>query len=218
MFDLAPSGVYRAASVARNAGALLPHRFTLACARGPSAVCSLYFGVISISTSGTCKIKRNQLTSLRDKRVNVSFSNYLDQLTEKQQAIFHANVGLLTSMDIPHTVGAPGPMWVIPSTLDVGDSSIDTLQKRKTDCDPVRCPQIKDGRLYPCDLIQSVHGLELGNYPDSFVSLDSVWLRHDIERFMAQTFYRACERCKGNQGTTSAAGEQGYINLLGVEA
>ena len=176
------------------------------------------FGVISISTSGTCKIKRNQLASLRDKRVNVSFSNYLDQLTEKQQAFFHSNVGLLKSMDIPHTIGAPGPMWVVPSTLDVGDSSIDTLQKRKLDCDPVRCPQIKNGVLYPCDLIQSVHGLELGDYPDSFVSLDGTGLRHDIERFMAQTFYRACERCKGNQGTTSAAGEQGYINLLGVEA
>ena len=38
---LAPGGVYRAARVAPGAGALLPHRFTLACARGPSAVCSL---------------------------------------------------------------------------------------------------------------------------------------------------------------------------------
>jgi len=28
-FDLAPGGVYRAAQVALNAGALLPHRFTL---------------------------------------------------------------------------------------------------------------------------------------------------------------------------------------------
>src|SRR5215218_4940284 len=34
-FDLAPGGVYRAARVTPGAGALLPHRFTLAC--GPVA-------------------------------------------------------------------------------------------------------------------------------------------------------------------------------------
>jgi hypothetical protein len=41
-FDLAPGGVYLANTVARDAGALLPHRFTLACAFRPSAVCSLW--------------------------------------------------------------------------------------------------------------------------------------------------------------------------------
>ena len=43
-FGLAPGGVCRAARVAPGAGALLPHRFTLACARSrmPSAVCSLW--------------------------------------------------------------------------------------------------------------------------------------------------------------------------------
>jgi hypothetical protein len=42
-FGLAPGGVYRADRVAPVAGALLPHRFTLACAssRPPSAVFSL---------------------------------------------------------------------------------------------------------------------------------------------------------------------------------
>src|SRR5271166_1862130 len=41
---LAPGGVYQADLVARVAGALLPHRFTLACAglSPPSAVCSLW--------------------------------------------------------------------------------------------------------------------------------------------------------------------------------
>ena len=43
LLDLAPDGVYRAVRVAPDAGALLPHRFTLTCDRspGPSAVCSL---------------------------------------------------------------------------------------------------------------------------------------------------------------------------------
>src|SRR5436190_20793985 len=42
LFGLAPGGVCRAARVTPGAGALLPHRFTLACARRPSAVCSLW--------------------------------------------------------------------------------------------------------------------------------------------------------------------------------
>jgi hypothetical protein len=44
LLNLAPDGVCRAGPVARVAGALLPHRFTLTCAtrRWPSAVCSLW--------------------------------------------------------------------------------------------------------------------------------------------------------------------------------
>ncbi len=43
-FGLAPGGVYQADQVTPAAGALLPHRFTLACARRavPSAVSSLW--------------------------------------------------------------------------------------------------------------------------------------------------------------------------------
>ncbi len=41
LFGLAPGGVYRAASCCQSRGGLLHHRFTLACARRPSAVCSL---------------------------------------------------------------------------------------------------------------------------------------------------------------------------------
>jgi len=41
LLDLAPGGVYRAATVARRAGGLLHHRFTLTAA-GAAAVCSLW--------------------------------------------------------------------------------------------------------------------------------------------------------------------------------
>ena len=44
MFDLAPGGVCQAVAITLDAGALLPHRFTLTCPRlpGSSAVCSLW--------------------------------------------------------------------------------------------------------------------------------------------------------------------------------
>jgi len=35
LLDLAPGGGYRAAEIAPDAGALLPHRFTLACSQQP---------------------------------------------------------------------------------------------------------------------------------------------------------------------------------------
>src|SRR5664280_507027 len=43
-FDLAPGGVYQATLITQDAGALLPHRFTLTCTWSPrpSAVCSLW--------------------------------------------------------------------------------------------------------------------------------------------------------------------------------
>ena len=42
LLGLAPGGVCRAVPVTRDAGGLLHHRCTLACARRPSAVCSLW--------------------------------------------------------------------------------------------------------------------------------------------------------------------------------
>jgi hypothetical protein len=42
LFGLAPGGVYRAAACCHPRGALLPHLFTLTCARRPSAVCFLW--------------------------------------------------------------------------------------------------------------------------------------------------------------------------------
>ena len=42
LFGLSPGGVYLARPVTGTGGGLLPHRFTLACARRPSAVCSLW--------------------------------------------------------------------------------------------------------------------------------------------------------------------------------
>jgi hypothetical protein len=50
LLGLAPGGVYRAARVAPGAGALLPHRFTLACA-GDSAESSAIGGLFSVALS-----------------------------------------------------------------------------------------------------------------------------------------------------------------------
>jgi len=45
LFDLAPGGVYRASSVTRAAGELLPHRFTLTPTRGRFVFCGTVRGI-----------------------------------------------------------------------------------------------------------------------------------------------------------------------------
>ena len=47
-FDLAPGGVYQATAITHNAGALLPHRFTLTCATpGGAAIGGLFSVALS---------------------------------------------------------------------------------------------------------------------------------------------------------------------------
>src|SRR4051794_16222892 len=68
LFDLAPDGVYRAIRVAPDAGALLPHRFTLTCAAdiplqvGPVAI----GGLLSVALScGSPRLGVTQHPALR---------------------------------------------------------------------------------------------------------------------------------------------------------
>jgi hypothetical protein len=63
-FDLAPGGVYRAARVAPDAGALLPHRFTLACDGGsrPSPIGGLFSVALSC---GSPRLAVSQHPALR---------------------------------------------------------------------------------------------------------------------------------------------------------
>jgi organic radical activating enzyme len=175
------------------------------------------FGVISISTSGTAMITEAHLPALYDPRVNVSFSNYLSSLSDHQKNIFHRNTNFLDEKNVQWTMGEPGPFWIIPSTLNAEVTSEETLIKRKQDCAPVRHLQIKDDHIYPCDFINAVHGLELAYYGDSVLRIDAdtSLLRRQIMLMENQESYRACERCKGNCGSTSAAGEQGYIDMRG---
>jgi len=63
-FDLAPGGVYQAARVTPAAGALLPHRFNLACGRRPSPL--PIGGLFSVALScGSPRLAVSQHLALR---------------------------------------------------------------------------------------------------------------------------------------------------------
>ena len=172
-------------------------------------------GVISISTSGTVKFKPSQLAVMKDRRVNISFSNYLDQLTERQQEMVWENMALLDEFSIPFTIGPPGRLWVIPSTLSARNLDEAGMReaKRVCGCDTI---QLKNGLIHPCDFSQAVYGLKLQDYPDSYLLVgdDPMDLRARLIEWRGRDYYGVCDRCKGCQGTTSAAGEQGYLDMM----
>jgi len=173
------------------------------------------FGVISISTSGTCHFKPSQLRAMRDRRVNISFSNYLENISEKQRAIVESNIRLLQAMDIHYTIGPPGQKWLVPSTLYARERPVEQLRDAKSGC-LCNGVQLKGGKIYPCDFGQSVDCLHLQNYPDSYVTLKYGDLRRRLRDFLERDHYQVCERCAYGGETVSTAGEQGFVDFLEV--
>jgi len=174
-------------------------------------------GLISISTSGTCAFSPRQLALLRDPRVNVSFSNYLDSLGEGQRERFQQNVAQVLTAGVPHTVGVPMPAWIIPSTLHDRHRTEAELVRKKQDCWP-RTNQLKNGKLHPCDLANSVYHLHLADHPGDYVDVAQAGgvadLRRRIRDYLDAPFYRTCGHCHGCGDLTSHAGEQGFQDFL----
>lgn len=176
------------------------------------------FGLISVATSGTYPIKEEQLIGLEDKRVNVSFSNYEQSITKVQKEVMEKNINLVKSKGISYTVGVVMPEWSIPSTLyDLNDSE-EVMIEKKTNCiQPPRCMQIKNGKLHPCDFGTSVYSLGIANYSTDYVDIENTEsadeLKTKIRNYIEQPYYRVCGHCKGMQGLTSKAAEQGYMDF-----
>ena len=176
------------------------------------------FGLISIATSGTYPIKPEQLEGLDDKRINVSFSNYEHAINEKQKEMMYRNIELIKNAGISYTVGVTIPEWSVPSTLyDLHDTEEQMIAK-KADCvPPLRCMQVKNGKLHPCDFATALYSLDLGRYEMDYVDIEHSTskeeLKEAIRAFIEQPYYRTCGHCAGMQGLTSKAAEQGYMDF-----
>ncbi len=176
------------------------------------------FGLISIATSGTWPIKEEQLEGLVDKRVNISFSNYEQSITKKQSELMYRNIELVKNMGVSYTVGKYLPEWVVPSTLyDKGDTELQMMDKKKICVLPPRAMQVKNGKLHPCDFGTAVYSLGLGQYESDYVDLAGAasgkTLKKQIQDYMDQPYYRVCGHCTQNEGLTSKAAEQGYMDF-----
>ena len=176
------------------------------------------FGIISIATSGTWPIKVEQLDGLDDKRINVSFSNYEQSISENQKKVMEKNVQLLKEHGIAYTMGVYLPEWSVPSTLyDLHDSEETMCIKKKECVQPPRCMQIKNGKLHPCDFGTALYSLGIADYEMDYVDMDRYAsveeLREKIREYIDQPYYRTCGHCAGMLGLTTKAAEQGYMDF-----
>lgn len=176
------------------------------------------FGIISIATSGTWPIQVEQLDGLEDKRVNVSFSNYTQSITDNQKKVMDQNVDLLKKNGIAYTMGIYLPEWTIPSTLyDLNESEEILTEKKKRCIQPPRCMQVKNGKLHPCDFGTAVYSLGIADYKTDYVDIEHSEsisdLREKIRVYINQPYYRVCGHCKKSMGLTSKAAEQGYMDF-----
>lgn len=175
------------------------------------------FGLISIATSGTYPIKPEQLEGLYDERVNVSFSNYTESITENQKEMFYKNIELLKKLKVCYTVGLFSPEWIIPPTLVSKDIDNEQLVRMKTKCN--HWDQIKNGKVHPCDLAMSIYSLGVADYESDYVDLTEEItveeLRKKLKEYIDRPFYESCRyhRSSGGKILTAKAAEQGYFDF-----
>lgn len=174
------------------------------------------FGLISIATSGTYPITEEQLPGLYDPRVNVSFSNYTESITENQKKIFYNNIELLKEKEVCHTVGLFSPEWIIPVTL---------LPKRDDEYARTICsachnwPQIKNGKVHPCDIGMSIYSLGIADNPSDYFDLTKelppVEFKEQLRMFLDRDRYECCKYHDYNNQDilTAKAAEQGYLDF-----
>lgn len=178
------------------------------------------FALISIATSGTCKIKKNQLDGLHDDRVNVSFSNYTPTISELQREIFYQNIKLMKENNIQHTVGLYTPQWLIPSTLGKKEFTNEEIIEKKSKC--THWLQIKNGKVHPCDFAQSLYSLQLADYESDYVDLSKYSgneLKKELVEYYKKPFYESCRHhgyINNNRSVmTTQAAQQGYADMKG---
>lgn len=181
------------------------------------------FGVLNITTNGICKITPEHLEGFRDDRARVFFSNYLSSLSPKQQEIFNKNIEFVASQGVATLVYNSTPQWTVPVTLNNKNFSTEYITAMKANCmaTPSNGKYVKNGRFYPCTIIDSVHNLDVADYAADYVDIaataSAAQLRDEIRRVMALPYYETCRHCGNREQLTENAGVQGFIDYVHVQ-
>ena len=177
------------------------------------------FGFISIATNGVYPIKVEQLDGLADSRVCVSFNNYLEALPAGAAKIYEQNISLVEKSGIFYSLGTYMNEWAIPSTLYDNEVDVEVMVNRKNKCTntKLRCHQIKDGKVFPCDFANSVHFLKVADYSGEYIDLTvNNNLRERLYKYINAPYYRVCGHCRFQLGSVSGAAEQGKLDFISV--
>jgi hypothetical protein len=176
------------------------------------------FATLGIATSGTCRIKPEQLIGMEDPRVFVSFANYTESLTEGQCRMYDENVDMVRRSGINFRTYPPSPQWRVTSTLyNLGDS-IETMSKKRHSCLFPSCIQLKNGKLHLCDLANAIYSLGIADYPVDYIDITQTTSRDDFrEKLRALIdcdYFLTCGHCELSLGLTEKAAEQGYVDFM----
>lgn len=171
------------------------------------------FGSLLINTNGIADIHHKQLVDLKDKRVRVAFSNYLNVLNERQKAKFFENEQLLKDNGICIKVQNAVPTWVEVTTLDDKKFSEEEKRKKRKEC---AFPYlfVYDHKVFPCTLALSLYDLGIADYKQDYVDItkynDKESLGDAIKKLMNSSSFGSCSHCVDDMGKTVLAAEQGY--------
>lgn len=173
------------------------------------------FGLISIATSGTYPIKEKQLEGLCDRRVNISISNYTESISENQKKVYYENLEMIKKSNVCYTEGLFSPEWIVPSTLYDLNLSEEEKIERKKNC--THWHQIKNGKVHPCDLANSLYSLGIADYNNDYVDLTddigNTEMKEKIREYINRSYYYTCGYHDSNSEMTAKAAEQGYMDF-----
>jgi sulfatase maturation enzyme AslB (radical SAM superfamily) len=173
------------------------------------------FGAVIVNTNGVAHITAEQLASMRDDRIRLAFSNYLEVLDEKKKATFFGNIEAAQAAGINAKYQNTLPTWNVSSTLEDKYDSMETMMHKKDTCG-VRYLYVFDGKLFPCSFTLSIHDLGVADYATDYVVLDPhkspQEMRDAIRQLLARPHYGACGHCEafGSPALTGSAAEQGF--------
>jgi organic radical activating enzyme len=174
------------------------------------------FGAVIVNTNGVEPIKPTQMESLKDTRIRLAFSNYLEVLDEKRTAAFHRNIEMALAAGVNAKYQNSLPTWNVSSTLEDKHDTEATKRQKKHSCG-VRYLYVFDGKLFPCSVTLSIQDLGVADYPSDYVELDPAKspeeIRNGIRRLLEQPYYDACGHCEsfGSPALTGSAAEQGFV-------
>lgn len=132
--------------------------------------------------------------------------------------MFEQNIENVKNAGICYTVGIFSPEWIIPVTLENKYLSDEQARKKKAVC--THWHQVKNGKVHPCDLANSIYSLGIADYPDSYFDLTQNLgmpeMKDAFRHYLEKEYYEVCrhhDRPKNAKYLTAKAAEQGYMDF-----
>jgi hypothetical protein len=175
------------------------------------------FGVLVINTNGVAKIKATAINKMKDPRVNLSFSNYLHVLNEKQKNTYFENIEIAEQSGVNIGRLNPMPLWNLSPTLEHKNYTREQMRKKKFSCNNCNFLYVFDGKVFPCTIAYSLFDLGVADYRTDYAVLDPyktiTEIQKNIRKLRNRSYYQSCGHC-GNCGFecdfTSEVAKQGF--------